>query len=97
MDEKDKGKLEKSENDCPDITEIDPAVTQDSQNIDALIESFNGQVGNQGWCSSKATYLGRLYKAFLASGLDCSEFIGKGGMSMGRKIRRQGNRLVAIP
>ena len=96
MYEKDKGILEKLENDCPDITEIDPAMTQDSQYINALIESFNKEVGNNGWCSARATYLARLHNVFLASGLDCSEFVDKGGMSMGRKIHRQGNRLVTI-
>lgn len=96
MHENDKGILEKLENEGPDITEIDPAMTQDSQNINALIESFNKEVGNNGWCSSRATYLARLHDAFLASGLDCSGFVNKGGMSMGRKIHRQGNRLVTI-
>ena len=96
MDDENKGRHEMLENDCPDIIRIDPIMPQDTKYINALIESFNREIGNRGWCSARATYLAKLYDAFLASGLDCSDFIDKGSMNMSRKIHRQGNRLFTI-
>jgi hypothetical protein len=55
-----------------------------------LIEMFNGQVGNQGWCSSKATYLLKIHQEFDRRGFDYSIIGGKGGISFAHKIELVG-------
>ena len=60
---------------------------------DELIEMFNGQVGNMGWCSSKATYLLRIHQEFDRRGFDYSIIGNKGGISFAHRIKLVGNKI----
>ena len=51
----------------------------------------------QAWVSARAAYLMALRDALLATGLDCSSFIDGKGMSLARRIRLEGGRLVTVP
>ncbi|MFA5168262.1 MAG: hypothetical protein WC530_07015 [Candidatus Omnitrophota bacterium] len=59
-----------------------------------LIARFNQEVGNPGWAGARSHFLEALKSAFLATGLDCSDFIDQTGMSLKRPIRRDGDRII---
>jgi hypothetical protein len=61
-----------------------------------LIDSFNSDVGCQGWVSARAVFLTALRDALLATGLDCTSFISNGGMAMDRRVERKGNAIVQV-
>ena len=52
---------------------------------DQLIKEFNKEVGNSGWAAARGVYLAALHSAFLATGLDCSNFINQADNSMSLK------------
>ena len=65
--------------------------------IERLVAAFNSGVGSTAWVSARAAYLMALRDALLATGLDCSSFIDGKGMSLARRIRLEGGRLVTVP
>jgi hypothetical protein len=64
--------------------------------VEELIATFNIGVGVCAWVSARAAQLVALRDALLATGLDCSSFISATGMAMDRKVKREGNAIVAI-
>lgn len=64
--------------------------------LEELIAYFNKDTGHNGWVSSRGSFLNALRKAFLATGLDCSDFITETGMSLKYPIKREGNRLIQV-
>lgn len=58
-----------------------------------VIEAFNNQVSNKGWCSSKATYLNRIYNE-IKRRYDYSVIDVDGmGISFARRIKLVGNKI----
>jgi hypothetical protein len=64
--------------------------------VEELIAAFNHDVGNPGWVRARMHFLGALREAFLATGLDCSSFVDAGSMSLRRRIRHEGDRIVLV-
>jgi hypothetical protein len=58
-----------------------------------LIDAFNREVGNPGWTSGRATYLGALQKEFQSRNLDYSEIGNKRWLSFARKIKLIGKKI----
>lgn len=67
-----------------------------SYGVDELIVALNKQVGSRGWVRRRGFYLVALREAFLATGLDCSDFITEGGMSIYYQVKRDGGRIVQV-
>jgi hypothetical protein len=67
-----------------------------SYSIARLIAAFNGDAGHNGWVRARGFFLEALREAFLATGLDCSGFIDEEGMSMQRKVKRDGKRIIPV-
>lgn len=63
-----------------------------SLNDEQLIESFNREVGNSGWTSSRASFLSALREE-LQSRFDCSAII-DGGMSLRGKVKLVDKKIV---
>ncbi len=66
------------------------------RDVGQLIKAFNGDVGHNGWVRTRGFFLVALREALLATGLDCSGFIDKEGMSMQYRIKRDGGRIVPV-
>ena len=66
--------------------------------VEELVQAFNDDVGKPGWVSARGSFHVALREAFLATGLDCSSFIGaeQRSGSVGGRIRLEGRRLVTI-
>ena len=60
-----------------------------------LVDALNSQVGNSGWVTARGFYLAALRDAFLATGLDCSDFIKGGGITL-IQVRLDGDRVVSV-
>ncbi len=60
-----------------------------------LVDALNSQVGNPGWVTARGFYLAALKEAFIASGLDCSDFIKAGRMTVTR-IKLDGEKVVSV-
>jgi hypothetical protein len=54
---------------------------------DEVIEAFNKEVGNPGWTTSRANYLGALRQEFDNRKYDCSVITQGGGLSLNNKVR----------
>lgn len=65
--------------------------------LEELVESFNGQVGNTGWASAKGHYLAALYAEFRARGINLSEIGSKSNFSMRNEVIVIEGRLVVKP
>lgn len=60
-----------------------------------LVDSFNKQVGNCGWSSSRAIYLYELRKVLDKSGINISSVQNdSGGFNLNKKVKLEGNRLT---
>ncbi len=61
-----------------------------------IIERFNEQIGNNGWTSSRGSYLAALHDEFLNRGFDFSAIGGSESLSLRSKIRLSGKTLEAL-
>ena len=64
--------------------------------IDECIIAFIRDVGNRGWVNARGRFLSALRKKFQQSGFDCSEFLTNSSMSMAKKIRIEGHKIIQI-
>ena len=58
-----------------------------TQTDDEVIRSFNREVGNPGWTSSRGAYLAALHEEFNQRQWDYTEIGDESGLSYKRKIR----------
>ena len=62
-----------------------------------IIESLNYEVGNGGWGTARASYLGALHEQLNIRKFDYSEIGDKGGYSLKRKVKLVGKTIKVIP
>ena len=62
-----------------------------------IVEILNREVGNGGWGTARASYLGALHKQLDKRDLDYSEIGDKGSLSFKRKVRLEGKKIKVIP
>ena len=65
--------------------------------IEELIDTFNRQVGNLGWGSTRAQHDSALREEFLRRHLDCSSFITESSICFREPIKLAGDRIVQDP
>ena len=59
-----------------------------------LTERFNLEVGNQGWGNARAAYLSSLHNELLRRNFDASLFANEKTMSLARKVKFEGGKVV---
>ena len=59
-----------------------------------LVETFNGQVGNNGWTSSRASFLAALHDEFKCRDFDFSAIGGEDRLNLGQRIRLEKRKIV---
>jgi len=64
--------------------------------VDELVDRVNKEVRNPGWTSSRAEYLKALREALLRSGYDCSAFVSSDSLSLARKVKVEGDRIIPV-
>jgi len=62
-----------------------------------IIEIFNHEVGNGGWGTARASYLGALHEQLNIRKFDYSEIGDKGSYSLKRKVKLVGKTIKVIP
>lgn len=60
---------------------------------EALIDRFNNEVGNQGWTSSRASFLAAMHTQFEQRGIDFSLIGDDSQMSLDRKVVLEGKKV----
>ena len=63
-------------------------------NDEQLVDAFNREVGNSGWTGSRASYLSALHEEFENRNYDYSAIGGKGSLSLKKKVRVTGNKIL---
>lgn len=61
-----------------------------------LLESFNREVGNQGWGSHRGAYLAAIHMEFLRRNFDISEIGNERELSFKKKVELVGKKLIPI-
>ncbi len=62
-----------------------------------IVDEFNREVGNGGWGTARASFLGALHKQFRLRNLDYSEIGDQGSYSLSRKVKLVGKTIKVIP
>lgn len=65
-------------------------------NNEEIIEAFNRQIGNNGWTSSRGSYLGALSSEFERRGFDYSSVGNEAGLSLANKVKIENNVIVPL-
>jgi uncharacterized protein YdbL (DUF1318 family) len=61
-----------------------------------LVEALNGDVGNPGWVSARASFLTALHDELEARGIDYSAIGNKSSLSLKNKIKLVGKKIVVV-
>ena len=61
-----------------------------------LVDSFNCEVGNPGWTSSRANYLSALHQEFNDRGYDYSDIGDSGSLSIKNRIGLLDNKIKIV-
>ena len=67
-----------------------------ASSITSLVDSFNREVGNRGWCSARAAYIKALIDEPKRRGIALSAVCNEGSTSFAHKVKCVDNRLVLI-
>ncbi|WP_053971138.1 hypothetical protein [Mangrovimonas sp. ST2L15] len=61
-----------------------------------IIEKFNNQIGNHGWGSARANYLGAIRQQYEKRNIDFSEIGDDKGMFYSNKVELNGKKLIIV-
>ena len=68
-----------------------------TKSIEELVEAYNRDRGTSGWVTARGFYITALNEALLATGLDCSSFIGSNStLQPGQRVAFDGVQFVVI-
>ena len=59
-----------------------------------IIKIFNNEVGNKGWCTARASYLGAIHSQFNTRGIDYSRIGDEKSISFSQKVKLERIKLI---